>query len=470
MKTQTRAKTSSLPTSICNKATLFGAVALILCLTCAGSWAVLKGHAAVAHQVAGSPDKLAATPPTPARRSASDAEIERWAGQVQQKPKDDKAWVSLGDAYMQKARETADLSYYGRAEQSYRQSLAVNPKRVDAMIGLAWVNGGRHEFEKSQEWAHKAIALDARNNEAYGLLGDADVEMGNYDAAFQDYQQMLDIRPDLASYSRGAHLLHLNGDIRKGAWLMDKAIKAGGPYAENTAWCRAQLGLIAFSNGAYWGADQVLTEGLKQTPNNYHLLAAMGRVKAAEKQYDAAIDSYTKAIAIAPQIDAVVALGDLYTVTGKPKEAAKQYALVETIDKLNKANGVRGDMQIALFYANHDRNLPEALRMAEEEYQTRKNIYAADTLAWCYYKNGRYADAKRMIDLALSHKTPEALFQFHKGMICAKMGDEQAARQILYEALSLNANFHPIYAAQAVAKINELGAHRISAQQAAFRR
>ena len=108
--------------------------------------------------------------------------------------------------------------------------------------------------------------------------------------------------------------------------------------------------------------------------------------------------------------------------------------------------------------------------MAEEEYKTRKNVYVADALAWCYYKNGRYADAKRMIDLALSHKTPEALFQFHKGMICVKMGDEQAARQILYEALSLNANFHPIYAAQAVAEINELGAHRISTQQAAFRR
>jgi tetratricopeptide (TPR) repeat protein len=451
-----------------SRTTLIGAIALLLCLAGVGSWAVLKGRTAAAHRVVASSE--AALPPPPTRRSASDVEIERRAAQVQQKPQDAIAWVALGDAYMQKARETADLSYYGRAEGAYKQSLANDPKRVDAMIGLAWVNGGRHEFERSQEWARKAIALDAGNNEAYGLIGDADVEMGDYDAAYRDYQQMLDIRPDLASYSRGAHLLHLNGDIRKAGWLMDKAIKAGGPYAENTAWCRAQLALIAFSNGSYRGAELVLADGLKRIPNNYHLLATMGRVKAAEKQYDAAIDSYSKAIAIAPQIDAVVALGDLYTVTGKSAEAEKQYALVETIDKLNKANGVRGDMQIAMFYANHDRHLPEALHMAEEEYKTRKNVYAADTLAWCYYKNGRYEEAKRMIDQALSHKTPEALFLFHKGMICAKLGDEQAARQTLYEALSLSANFHPIYAAQAVAKVNELGAHRLSAQQAAFRR
>jgi tetratricopeptide (TPR) repeat protein len=469
MPTKKRAQRPSNPSSLCTKTTIFGAAGLLLCLAGAGSWAVWKSHTPATRPDVSAAAIPAATAALPARRSASDAQIEHWAAQIKEKPKDDAAWTSLGDADMQKARETADLSYYGRAEQAYRQALVVNPKRVEAMIGLAWVNGGRHEFERSQEWAHKALALDPQNNEAYGLIGDADVEMGNYDAAFQDYQKMLDIRPDLASYSRGAHLLHLSGDIRKAAWLMDKAIKAGGPYAENTAWCRAQLALIAFSNGGYWGADQVLTDALKHNPNNYHLLAAMGRVKAAEKQYDAAIDSYRKAIAIAPQIDAVVALGDLYTVTGKTVEAAQQYALVETIDKLNKANGVRGDMQIALFYANHDRNLPEALRMAEEEYQTRKNVYAADALAWCYYKNGRYTDAKRMIDAALSRKTPEAMFLFHKGMIDARLGDEQAARQTLYEALSLSTNFHPIYAAQAVAKVNELGAHRVSAKQAVLR-
>src|SRR5579871_2826058 len=97
-----QAKPSPISSSICNKTTLFGAVALILCLAGAGSWAVLKGQAAVAHKPAAS-SMAAALPPMPVRRSASDAEIERWSGEVRQKPKDDRAWVSLGDAYMQKA-------------------------------------------------------------------------------------------------------------------------------------------------------------------------------------------------------------------------------------------------------------------------------------------------------------------------------------------------------------------------------
>jgi tetratricopeptide (TPR) repeat protein len=205
-------------------------------------------------------------------------------------------------------------------------------------------------------------------------------------------------------------------------------------------------------------AEQIVAEGLASTPVNYHLLAAMGKIKAARKDYPAAISYYQKAIAIVPMIDSVVALGDLYSVTGNTRLADQQYSLVESIWKLNKANGVRGDIQIAQFYADHDRNLPEALRLAEEEVKTRKNVYVLDTLAWCYYKNGRYEDARRNIDLALSRQSPEALFLFHKGLIYGKCGNIQAARTALYQATSLNAYFHPLFAPMAMAAIQEYGA------------
>jgi Flp pilus assembly protein TadD len=147
----------------------------------------------------------------------------------------------------------------------------------------------------------------------------------------------------------------------------------------------------------------------------------------------------------------------LYMLTGKTDEAAKQYALVESIAKINKANGVRGDMLTARFYADHDIHLPEALTMAEEEYKTRKNVYVADTLAWCYYKNGKIDDAKKYIRIAMKQNTPEALFRFHKGMIYAKAGDRVVAQQALYEAMSLSPQFDPMLAPLAIKTISELG-------------
>jgi tetratricopeptide (TPR) repeat protein len=321
----------------------------------------------------------------------------------------------------------------------------------------------RHEFEASVEWANKALARDPKNNMAYGLLGDAAVEMGDYEKAMDHYQAMLDIRPDISSYSRGAHLLFLTGDINRANLLMLKAVRSGAPFAENTAWCRAQLAQFYLKNGLVQYADKLTQETLKQTPQNYHARLTMGRVKAAKKDFKGAIEELKQAVAVAPQIEALTELGDLYRVTGKPEEAEKQYAQVEAIHTLQKANGIQGDMQIAQFWADHDRNLPEALKQAEAEFFTRKNVYAADTLAWCYYKNGKFAQAREAIDRAMKQKTPEARFLFHAGLIYAKLNLQEDAQQFLNRALNLNPNFHVEQAKVAADTLAQLGT-RITAK------
>jgi tetratricopeptide (TPR) repeat protein len=444
---------------------------LALCLLAAQSWATRhRGRPGLPTSAAASdPAVLLAVTPLATRPSASDQAIAKWTEKTKGNVGDDGAWVNLGDALMQKARETMDLGYYGYAERAYRKALALNPNKTSALIGLAWVNGGRHEFEKSIEWANKALALDPQSNDAYGLIGDADVEMGNYDAAYEHYQKMLDIRPDLSSYSRGAHLLYLTGSTRRAAWLMLKAVDTGGPYAENTAWCRAQLALILFSDGNLLAAEAALQDAVKKTPNNYYVLAAMGKVKAARKDYPAAIGYYKKAVAVVPQHDAVVALGDLYALTGDKAEAEKQYALVETIHALQKANGVRGGWQLAQFDADHDRNLPAALAMVQEEYKTRPNVYVADTLAWCLYKNRRYAEASEMSKKALSKRTLEAGFFFHAGMISARLGIRSSAQEYLYQAVSLNPNFSPLSAPVSYATLKQLGSKPPDAKPVAAR-
>ncbi|MGD0295553.1 MAG: tetratricopeptide repeat protein [Bryobacteraceae bacterium] len=394
--------------------------------------------------------------PAQSARPASDDEIEKASAIARSRPTS-AAWSRLGDAYMQKARETMDLSYYGRAEASYREALTLNPNYANALVGVAWVLSGRHEFEQSIEWAAKALKIEPNRADAYGLLGDAATEMGDYDSAFEHYQKMLDLKPDIASYSRAAHLLFVTGGFRKATLLMSKAIGSGGAYPENRAWCIAQLALLDFAQGAYVPAEQLLSQALKETPSNYHLLAAMGKVKAAQKDFPAAVEYYKGAQAIVPQHEVVVALGDLYTLAGRTEDANRQYALVDVLRKLNKANGVTGDLQMAQFLADHDRDLDGALRLAEAEYKTRPTVYGADTLAWCYYKNGRIPEARKYSSKALSQNTPEALFFYHRGLILAKGGDIGEARRTLYQALSQNPYFDPLGAVVAMKMVQELG-------------
>jgi tetratricopeptide (TPR) repeat protein len=106
----------------------------------------------------------------------TDHTIATWTSRVQQHARDEHALVQLGDALMQKARDTADVSYYNRAEALYRQALALGSTNVEALTGLAWVSGARHDFEQSLMWARQAVAIAPQHHAAYGLLGDAALE------------------------------------------------------------------------------------------------------------------------------------------------------------------------------------------------------------------------------------------------------------------------------------------------------
>ena len=394
--------------------------------------------------------------------SPTDKEIAKWQEKVKADATNKRAMVNLGDALMQKGRETADASYYGLAENSYKQALALDPKFVDALDGMAWVSSGRHEFEQSIDWSNKAIAIEPSDNTAYGMLGDAHTEMGDTDAAMTNYQKMLDLKPDAGSYSRGAHLLFITGDVNRAVLLMAKAVQTGSPYAENTAWFRAQLALMLFNNGNLVAAQNTAEAAYKQNPKNYWVLFVMGKVRAAKKDYFGAIDFYKQAVAIAPQHDALAALGDLYRLTGNAADAAQQDALIESIHKIQKANGVRGDSQIARFYADQNKNLPEALAMTQEEFKTRKNVVVTDDLAWCEYKNGLNAPAKEHIKLALKQNTPDANILFHAGMIALQANDRANAQYYLMKALSLNPNFNPVYAPVAVKYYDLLGKGKLA--------
>jgi tetratricopeptide (TPR) repeat protein len=392
---------------------------------------------------------------------AIDREIERWTTRTRLNGRDADAWLRLADHLMQGARQTGNASFYTRAEAAYQRALALEPDNSHAMTGMAWVCGGRHEFEQSIAWANRALALNPEDDAAHGLIGDAAVEMGDYAAAGRHYQRMLDLRPGLSSYSRAAHLLHLTGDTMRATLLMRKAIEAGSPHAENTAWCRAELALMYWRTGALMPAEQLLIEGLRQAPDNLHLHLAMARVQAGRGRHDAAIEHYRKAQAISPRPDAAAALGDLYTLTGKQEEARREYARVEELHNSQHEHGGAHDHGfLARFYADQGRNLPHALRLAEEEYRRNPSVHAADTLAWCYYKNDRYEEAREAIRKALAHRTPEAAFHFHAGMIYAALKDRRTAQLNFQRALSLNPGFSPKDAPVAVKTLADLGAAR----------
>ena len=392
-----------------------------------------------------SPEQILAELPPPTTNSLTDQAITAVIKKVRSKPTEATLWVNLGDALAQKLRDTANQNYYLHAEAAYRQALKLDSMNVDALTGMAWVTGGRHVFDQSIEWANKAIAIEPGAVAAHGIIGDAALELGDYDQAYDQYQVMMDLRPDLSSWSRGSYLLWLTGDKTKAVWLMDKAIKSGAPFAENSAWCRAKLAMMYFNDGALVPADQVLAPALKASSHNTHVLLAAGRIAAARQDIPASIKFYEAVLEGGPNHEALVALGDLHAVKGEAELAEDFYAKVEALHVAHLSGGAHDHMQMARFYADHDRNLVEALRLAEQHKLT-KNVIEADSLAWVYFKNGDQVHAIEAIKLALSRDTPDPEIHYHAGMIAEAAGDHLSARKHLIQAMGMNPRFNPIQA------------------------
>jgi tetratricopeptide (TPR) repeat protein len=385
-------------------------------------------------------------------------------------PKDAKAFAALGAAYVQRARETGDVSDYELAEQALNKSLDLSPSDFSsdaALESLAEVCMGEHRFADALTYAQKALSLGSGNLSPFAIAGDAYADMGEYDKAREAYGKLapagMAISPR-AAYARDSRLAYLDfaqGDTRGAILLMTAAVAEGSEASipsENQAWLYYELGEFHAQAGDAADADAAYLTALKANPGDYRALAGLARLRANHGRYDEAITLYRKAIAVVPMPTFVAELGDIYQKAGRLDEAKKEYDLVEYIGRLGKVNQVLHNRDLALFYSDHDIKLGEALELARKEFEVRRDIYTWDALAWALYKNGKFAEAEKASDEALKYGTRDALLLFHAATIAGKLGQQERARIQLKMALSINPNFSLRYSTVAQDELAKLDA------------
>ncbi|HZA25561.1 MAG TPA: tetratricopeptide repeat protein [Dehalococcoidia bacterium] len=378
--------------------------------------------------------------------------------------------VQLGTSYLQKARETGDPSYYYRAEEVLSQTLDgdANPAwlKARAMTVMGAVALGRHEFHQALEWAQRSIEIDPAYASSYGVLGDAQMELGQYDDAVKSFQAMLDLKPDLGSYARAARLRELRGDIPGAIAAMKMAVAAGSARTEPIAWARVQLGNLYFNSGSIDEAVEQYQAALTEFDGYYLALASLGKARAAQGDYSEAIDLLEQAAAIVPQPATLATLGDLYARTGQLEKAQLQYDTVEFIARLAAVNQQIYNRELALFYADHDLKLDSALELSEKELKVRQDIYGYDALAWTLFKNNRPNEAADAINQAMRLGTQDASIFFHAGVIYYGLGDWTQAGFYLEKALELNPHFSILYSDRARDLLQEINGKLATPQNA----
>jgi len=380
--------------------------------------------------------------PAPAVGSL-DASIASLESELDAKPDDWKDSAALGIAYVQRARITADPSTYPLAQVLLARSLKLDPAgNAEALLGLGTLAAARHHFMAAFRWGRRAVEAAPFDADVYGLVGDAQLELGRYDAAFVSFQRMVDIRPNLASYARVSYALELrgNGDGAIGAMRAAYDVAAGPADA---AWAAAHIAKIHFGAGRPGEAEKWFLRARAADPGSMDAEAGLALVAWASGHLEKAIAGYEQLASRYPSPEHVAVLGDLYAAAGDRKAAVAQYELVRAEARLFRANGVDTDLEIALFEADHagGHSARAALRAARAEWSRRRSIHVADAYAWALYANGEYRRASALSARALRLATRNALFLFHAGMIRLGLGDEATARSLLQEAFDVNPYF-----------------------------
>ncbi len=381
-----------------------------------------------------------------------DHSIRAWTSNVAANDRDFYSATNLGLLYDARGRLTGDVADYERARVALDRALVIAPTHLTARLLHARILQATHDFPGALAEARAILLDDPTQVQAIATAADARLELGDLAGAAQDFAELARLAPGAPVTARLSRLSFLQGDPASALGLATRAFdesRADGESGPGLGWYAYLAGTTALATGDPDGARDWFKQAVAAWPAGYLPLAGQARAEAAHGRMDAAIDLYRRAVAIAPQPDAIAALGDLYMLRGDARQAADQYAVVEAIGRLAAVNAQVYNRQRVLFAVNHGRDLPEALVMAERELDVRKDTYGYDAYAWALLANGRAAEADTAIRQALAAGTQDSLLDYHAGMIALELGETSRASSLLASALARSGALDSLAAANA---------------------
>ena len=351
--------------------------------------------------------------------------IQSLRARVAADPADGSAAVRLADALLRAARVHADASLPREAERVLKATLQTGNDYV-ALRMLAAVYLSQHRFAEGLHMARKAQAERPEDAWNYATAGDALIELGRYDEAFEMFDRAVARRPDAGVYARVAYAKELRGDLHGAVDIMRMAAEATPPQdVEAQAWVSVQVGLLCLHLGELHAAEKEFSRAEFLFPGHPYALNGRIRLAIVRKRYDDALRLVERAPATP---ESLATRGDLLARLGQEAAAEKAYLESERLEREGWASEQPQPGALARFLAERDRNIPEAVRLAERAAAERSDINTMDALAWAYFKAGRLDEARKASQRAVRTGTADPRIRCHAAAIARSVNGGDVMR------------------------------------------
>ncbi len=329
------------------------------------------------------------------------------------KPEDTKLRLQTAMIFIAEQRITGEHHYYYTAiEKILNGVLRLAPDNFEANVFKASLRMSEHKFAEAKALAEKARSINPDNAYVYGILVDANVELGNYEEAVNVSDKMQQIKPSLESYSRASYLREIYGDYPGAIAAMKLAVQAGLSGSEPQCWSRNILGDLYFNTGQIELAEATYRENLALRPSYAQSMAGLAKVETKKKNYKEALTLLDSAASIMQinafeeqKADVYMAMGD--TAAANNTNIAVQKLLIA--DANSPQHSVSLELGRSFLKTNQWDSAGKYLNM--ELAARPQNIDVNNELAWLAYNQNDLQKAKEYLKTALrtGSKNPELL-------------------------------------------------------------
>jgi tetratricopeptide (TPR) repeat protein len=365
--------------------------------------------------------------------------VSEYMDKLKKDPSDEKSMLRLVQIYIQEARVTGEHPYYYPAILKICDHiLTKNPNSFEGWTFKSSVLMSQHRFKEAYETATRAKSLAKGNAYIYGVLTDANVELGRYEEAVQVCDSMQTLKPSLESYARVSYLREIYGNYPASIEAMKLAVQAGLPGSEPYCWCRKTLGVLFENTGKFKDAENEYMNILAARPDYAFAMEGMARVEKHRGNYEKALEWLNKATAIMPEFSFQEEMAEVMSLQGKTEEAKEKYKASINMLKEDEASGHVANLDFANVYV-HLEDYDQALEYAKKEYEVRpENIDVNSMMAWIYFKKGEGEKALEHIHKAKRTGSNQPVLNARAGMIESKYGNKKDGAKYLQLARAVD--------------------------------
>lgn len=354
---------------------------------------------------------------------------------------------------LKQARATGSAARVAEAEEAVNRALKLAPADLEARKLEVRVLLAEHRYREALDRARPINRGTPDDVEAWGLVSDAALGLGDYAEAEHSAQWMLTLRStNVGGLEHGARLRELFGDNDGAREFWETAMRLSLADEEQRAWLATQMASLIRRTGHADRAETLLKQILAANPSYQPAVAEMARVRMQEHRYSDAVDLLRERYHAAPRPDVQFELARVLQMAGREPEAQAAYTEFERAARAAVDAPYNYNRELVLYYADRAKNAAEALRIAKIEIARRQDVDTLDAYAWALAASGDAVEARKQMDKALAVGLRDASFFYHAGAIAAKLKDTAGAEGYFNDALAVSPESEAANAARGALK------------------